>query len=249
MAVVLTATVSANLSAQYGLPGAPVLTGLPSIGLPLPPIGLPLAPIGLPLPRIGLSPIAPDRTSIHPARSAERSGYSSRRDHRGSDRRDLPTIVYFIPAFGWDAYGPGSVAKSVPPEPRPTKGHLRVELQPEVNPQVYADGYYVGLLSEFPGGLPLDPGPHSLQLRAESYQPLTIDVRVFGDRSITYRGSLTAASPSPAAAPDPPPQAEPPPPVGPVYFIPGCYLGNVAPHEVTLPPGCDPTGAVRISRQ
>jgi hypothetical protein len=126
---------------------------------------------------------------------------------------------------------------------------MRVELQPGIDAQMYVDGYYVGLLSEFTDGLPLDPGPHSLQLRADGYQPLTIDVQVSEGRSITFRGSLPATSPSPAPAPpapDSPTQIEPRSPTGPVYFIPGCYLGNVPPQELTLPPGCDPAGAIQI---
>jgi hypothetical protein len=50
-------------------------------------------------------------------------------------------------------------------------------------------------------------------------------------------------APAPAPAPEdvpPPKPPEPPPPPSTFYYIPGCYMGNVPPTEVDLPPGCDP---------
>jgi hypothetical protein len=34
--------------------------------------------------------------------------------------------------------------------------------------------------------------------------------------------------------------APPPPPPSTFYYIPGCYMGNVPPSQVTLPANCDP---------
>ena len=223
--------------------------GRPSIGLPLAPIGLPLAPIGLPLPRIGLSPFPSGRTSVRDTPNADFSRPSSPYDRRRLGRHNAPAIFYVIPPdWWWGGYAPGTVTTVAPPERKPAKGSLRVELQPDLNAQVYLDGYYVGLLSEFPSGWPLDPGPHQLELHADGYQPAAIDVQVFEGRVATYRGSLAVASPPPPRGPEPPTPIEPRAPMGPVYFIPGCYLGNVPPQEVALPPGCDPATAVRIGR-
>jgi len=159
----------------------------------------------------------------------------------------VPTVFYVVP-YGWDAFGLGSATTPAPPERQPSKGQLRVELQPEIDAQMYVDGHYVGMVSEVSSGLPLDPGLHSLQLRAEGYQTLALDVQVTEGRSITYRGSLPATSPAPTPVPDRPPvPIERPTPAGPIYFIPGCYLGNVAPQEVTLPPGCDPAAVKMLS--
>ena len=50
----------------------------------------------------------------------------------------------------------------------------------------------------------------------------------------------------PVPAPEPATEAiapEDPPPPATIYMIPGCYLGNVPPRQVTLPPGCDESGA------
>jgi len=246
LAAIMLAT-AVTVSAQHGLPRASKPIPPPSIGLPLPPIGLPLAPIGLPLPRIGLAPLQSGGSSLHDAPNANRVEPARRHDRGGFGRHNGPAIFYVVPPYGWwDFYAPGAVIPPPPPERKPSRGYLRVELRSMMDAQVYIDGYYVGLLSEFPGGWPLDAGPHLLELRADGHQPAAIDVQVFEGRVTTYRGSLTETAPPPT--PEPPPRIELHAPMGPVYFIPGCYLGNVAPQELALPAGCDPAAAVRMDR-
>jgi hypothetical protein len=149
--------------------------------------------------------------------------------------------VYVVPSYWWDAsYLEEPVARtqsdvaggSAVPSDEPLTGTLRLELQSERDVQVYVDGYFVGTLEDLRDELVLEPGPHSIDVRASDYETLAFDVRIAAGRSITYRGVLTPTTPRPE------PLVTPPPPST-FYFIPGCYLGNVHPQEVQLPPGCD----------
>jgi hypothetical protein len=79
----------------------------------------------------------------------------------------------------------------------------------------------------------LDAGPHAIAVRAPGHKTLEFDVKVIADRAITYRGSLesidgTISRPEPVAAA-----------AATIYFIPGCYLGNVPPQQAKLPATCD----------
>src|ERR1044071_7945926 len=117
----------------------------PSIGLPLPQIGLPLPQIGLPLPPIGFPP--------HRKKRPERT-------ERFVPRRSPGAATVFFPSYGWPyPYLPGeqdplssSLTPTYPVHPPRATGRLRVDLQSGIDPQIYIDGYYVGLLSDASGG-------------------------------------------------------------------------------------------------
>jgi hypothetical protein len=194
----------------------------PSIGLPLPQIGLPLPPIGLPLVPMGVSP----RTSERPERA----------------------VFLYVPAFGWPyPYLPGTAAPSLPTPPEPPRratGRLHLDLPSAIDPQIYVDGYYVGLASDVGSELTLDTGMHAIEFREDGYENLHVDVQIAADGLVTYRGELKRLAPSPlpvAQAPSSP--VEPPAPTT-IYVIPGCYVGNVPPKDATLPAGCDPNRAI-----
>jgi hypothetical protein len=71
-------------------------------------------------------------------------------------------------------------------------GAIKLKVKPR-QAQVYADGYYVGVVDDFDGifqSLHLEPGPHHLELRATGFEPLTIDVQVQPDRTIKYEGEM-----------------------------------------------------------
>jgi len=218
----------------------------PSIGLPLPSIGLPLPPIGLPLPPIGLSPL-PSPTTAH---RFERPGSPGRSGHRNNG------AFLYVPAYGWpfpylsETYLPSSPVPSLPTPPAPyapAVGHLRLDLPAILDPQIYVDGYYVGLMSDSNGELTLDAGPHAIELREEGYQDVHVDVQITADAVTTYRGTLKPILPPRGVAAQPPsalPSAPPAPAPTTIYMIPGCYVGNVAPKNATLPPGCDESGAI-----
>mgnify|MGYP001397613324 CR=1 FL=1 len=78
-------------------------------------------------------------------------------------------------------------------------GALRVQVKPR-DAQVFVDGYYVGVVDEFDGAfqrLRLDTGPHRIEIRKEGFETLRFDVRVTFDHTITLRGELRPASPTP----------------------------------------------------
>jgi hypothetical protein len=161
--------------------------------------------------------------------------------------------VYFVPTFGWGyqgyPFGPQTttLGASVPGTPTLDRryerltGSVRLDVQPAGMLQFYVDGYYVGTANDFNGELELEAGPHTIEIRAPGYETLTFDVRIAAQRQITYRGALAPSQPTPDPAvqePDPSQPATPAPPTT-IYFIPGCYLGNVPPEKVALPADCD----------
>jgi hypothetical protein len=161
--------------------------------------------------------------------------------------RSSSTVIYYVPAQG--LYYPEEASlpdkSSEREQQTPPTGSLRLELQPGLVPQVYVDGYYVGTLNDVNAELPFDVGPHRLELRADGYESLELDVQIFPDRSTTYRGTLKFVEPVSVPAPDipAPTQVSPRPPAT-IYFIPGCYLGDVPPKDAGLPAGCDPSRAI-----
>lgn len=218
----------------------------PSIGLPLPQIGLPLAPIGLPLPSMGLPPQQPPR--VHQPERPEQSQHGTRgRASRGA-------AFVFFPSFGWPyPFLPESepaASSLVPPYPvRPlhATGTLRIELQSGVDPQIFIDGYYVGLYSDALGGeLIVDAGAHTLELHEDGYDPLHADIQVPQDGTISYRANLKWTAPPLAPVLEEPKPPSPPPAPTTIYVIPGCYVGNVTPRDALLPAGCDPANAVEF---
>jgi hypothetical protein len=232
--------IPAVAAAQSPAPAPRAFPPLPPIGLPLPPIGLPLQPLGLPA-------ITDTHSRSQPARGLETQhlGLGSRRPFRSR-----PTVVYFVPTFGWGyQFGPQTttLGASVPGTPTVDRryerltGSVRLDVQPAGMLQFYVDGYYVGTANDFNGELELEAGPHTIEIRAPGYETLSFDVRIAAQRLITYRGALTPIQPAPDPVQDPdPPQADAPaPPPTTIYFIPGCYLGNVPPEKVTLPADCD----------
>jgi hypothetical protein len=56
--------------------------------------------------------------------------------------------------------------------------------------QVFADGYYVGIVNDFDGvfqHLNLEAGPHQIEVREPGLQPIAFDVMVQAGRTITFR--------------------------------------------------------------
>jgi hypothetical protein len=208
----------------------------PTIGLPLPQIGLPLPQIGLPLPQIGLPLPQP---GLPPIKRSERPERFERSERRGA--------ILFVPAFGWpylpETAVPGPPAP--PPQEEHATGRLRLDIRPGVDPQIYVDGYYVGMLSDVSGELTLDIGTHTLELREDGYENLRVDVQISTDGLITYRGELKPVGGTDlrgGGADLSGPRADIPPTT--IYVIPGCYVGNVPPKDAGLPAGCDEGRAV-----
>jgi len=96
------------------------------------------------------------------------------------------------------------------------------------------------------GALVLDAGAHRLELRADGYESLTLDVQIAPAGLITYRSALKAVSAAPA--PQAPASTDAAPAHTTIYMIPGCYVGNLPPREAGLPAGCDESRAVVLPR-
>ena len=253
LALVLAATASAAAAQSRG--GLTNDMPTPSIGLPLPHIGLPLPPMGLPLPPMGLPPenarpfdrTRSERTNIlEPARPAR----GERTDR--SDRFHQPASIVFLgwPYWPWPTGEyPSSPTPSPPSPPNQATGRLLLSLHSGVDPQIYVDGYYVGLFSDVAGELILDAGAHTIELQEEGFRDARVDVRIPLDGTITYYVDMKPidAAPLPVSAPAAPasstsPTAFPVPTT--IYVVPGCYVGNVPPAQVKLPAGCDANGLV-----
>jgi hypothetical protein len=76
-------------------------------------------------------------------------------------------------------------------------GGVRIALQ-QRNAEVYADGYYAGIVDNFDGALQhldLQAGPHHIEVRAQGFQPIAFDVNVEPGRTITYRTALQPLHP------------------------------------------------------
>lgn len=231
---------------------------LPTIGLPLQQIGLPLQQIGLPLPQMGLPQPVPEPPSPRaPIAGADRRP-DGRVQHRGDNRNRgharQNSIIYFVPAFGfpYDGATPSatSTAASVDAarelsEPTRPTGTLWLDVQPSGG-QLHVDTYFVGTTDDTGGELTLEPGAHAVEVRVPGFEPLFLNVKIEADRAITYRAALR---PLPASVPDQPlPQESGKPPTArrPIYFIAGCYLGDVPPAEANLPATCDLKRAIVV---
>jgi hypothetical protein len=94
------------------------------------------------------------------------------------------------PGYGYYGYGyPGYGVR--------TYGGVRIDV-PQRDAEVLVDGYYVGVVDEFDGAFQqvnLEPGPHTIEVRAEGFEPVRFDVNVEPGRTITYRAGLREARP------------------------------------------------------
>jgi hypothetical protein len=163
--------------------------------------------------------------------------------------------VLFFPSFGWYPYlDPGTpqprATSFMPPHPARVPravGTLRIQLDSGVDPQIYIDGFYVGLYSDAIGGeLTVDPGAHTLELHEDGYEPLRADIQVAQGAVVTYRPGLKWSEPAAASVTEAPRPSSPPPSPTTIYVIPGCYVGNVPPREAMLPAACDPRDAIEF---
>jgi hypothetical protein len=166
----------------------------------------------------------------------------------------MPHAVYLVPvhgSYGW-AVPPvvtTSRTAAIPEEaesaavPAAT-GNLRLDLSPRPTGPLFVDGAFVGTLDELGDEITMAAGAHQIEIRERGFNPFTLSVRIDAGRALVYSGELErdprsrplGSSAVGAAAPASSPA---PPAPKPFYFIPGCYLGDVPPHEAGLPASCD----------
>ena len=75
------------------------------------------------------------------------------------------------------------------PTPGQVYGGVRITEAPR-EAQVFADGYYVGIVNDFDGvfqHLNLEAGPHRIEIAGYGFEPVTFDVVIQPGRTITYR--------------------------------------------------------------
>ena len=110
-------------------------------------------------------------------------------------------------------------------------GYLQLRVQPGSG-LVYVDGFYVGSVDGLRGLVPVEEGPHRVEVRTAGYETLAFDVRVVADATITYRADLARIreAPTPALVPAIPKT---------FFVIPNCYAGDTPPVQSRLPASCD----------
>lgn len=227
-----------------------------------PSIGLPLPSIGLPLPSLGLPAQAPDRFG-RPSATEPDAERQARGRPDGRRRPMLPLVVFpFVyapsssapaPAVADTAVG-GAPARAQPDATR--SGRVLFEVDPADRAQVFVDGYYIGTGEDAHEGIELPAGGHAVELRAAGFATAAAAVHVQAGRTITYRATLqpqASQDPGEVARPDVPAERDaagadpsPVPAAATFYVIPGCYMGNVPPAELSLPSSCDARRAVVV---
>jgi hypothetical protein len=71
-------------------------------------------------------------------------------------------------------------------------GSLRLKIKPR-EAEVHVDGFFVGTVDNFDGmfqKLGIDAGTHRIEIRAEGYEPIQLDVLLTPGETVTYKGEL-----------------------------------------------------------
>jgi hypothetical protein len=71
-------------------------------------------------------------------------------------------------------------------------GSMRLKVKPR-DAQVYVDGYFVGVVDSFDGvfqKLTLDGGNHRIEIKADGFEPVALDVLITPGETVTYKGEL-----------------------------------------------------------
>jgi hypothetical protein len=92
----------------------------------------------------------------------------------------------YVP-YGYYGYPSGYVV----PAPTVAYGSLRIQGAP-ADAQVFADGYYAGVVGDFDGAyqhLNLPPGSHHVEIRIAGSAPIEFDVRTEPGQTITYHAN------------------------------------------------------------
>ncbi len=93
--------------------------------------------------------------------------------------------------YGGYGYGGGYSSGSYSQTYRDT-GNLRLKIKPR-EAQVFVDGYFVGVVDSFDGTfqrLSLDGGGHKVEIKAEGYESLQLDVLITPGETVTYKGEM-----------------------------------------------------------
>ena len=117
-----------------------------------------------------------------------------------TDRR-IDNRQFFLPCcatgayFGYPQLPYETLSMPAQPLENVPLGGLQLGIEPR-SAEVYVDGIYAGVVSEFSGYLqPLEiaAGPHLVTFLDPAYDPLTISVMIVPGRTVTWRATLTRA--------------------------------------------------------
>jgi hypothetical protein len=103
-----------------------------------------------------------------------------------------PYGYYGYPYGYYDPYYAAPPAGYVQPGSVAGYGSVRIEDAPR-DGQVFADGYYVGIVSDFNGPvrhLDLPAGAHRIEVRVPGVPPSAVDVKVEPGQTITFHASV-----------------------------------------------------------
>ena len=98
---------------------------------------------------------------------------------------------YYDP-YGWDDPYPQPVGYGYGND-----GALKLKVTPR-QAEVLVDGYFAGAVDDYDGlfqRLRLEAGPHRIEVRLDGYEPLSFEVRIQPDRTVTYRGDMRRQEP------------------------------------------------------
>ena len=104
-----------------------------------------------------------------------------------------PYYLYGVSLFWYDI-GWGASPWIVPDvidsrsDDGPEQGSLKLKVEPR-HAKVYVDGYYVGSVDDFDGAfqkLRLTGGRHTVEIRAEGFETITLDVRITSEKTVTF---------------------------------------------------------------
>jgi len=100
------------------------------------------------------------------------------------DDSGAPPAIASAPGFEEGAAPPPADAIAPP-------GEVRFDVTPE-DAEIYADGFYAGLVDDFNGSqhLLLAPGRHHVVLKMDGYETIEVDLSIDAGRAITYRATL-----------------------------------------------------------
>jgi hypothetical protein len=105
-----------------------------------------------------------------------------------------PYYGYAYPGYTYAApvyvnSGSGYVAAGNEQQQQPAYGAVRIQ-GASSDAQVYADGYFVGAVSDFNGSqqqLSLTAGVHKIEVRTPGQPPVEFDVNIQAGQTVTYR--------------------------------------------------------------
>jgi len=160
-------------------------TPAPAVGRavprPTPPVGT--RPGGVVVPRFG---VVPYRPYYYPYYYPYRFGWSGG-FYAGYPFGYYPYGYYPYGLNPYGYYGPYGYPTGY--LTAPTYGGVRIQGAP-ADAQVFADGYFVGVVDDFNGvfqRLPLTAGTHQIEIRVAGQPTRQFDVRIEPGQTITYR--------------------------------------------------------------